>query len=310
MAQAFNTLSIVVPVYFEEAVLEMFYRRMIEALEPILNDFRLELIFVNDGSTDSSLEILQRLHMTDSRIKILNLSRNFGHQIAVTAGLDHAIGDLVVIIDADLQDPPEVILEMIDKWREGYKVVYGVRSRRKGESVFKLLTAKMFYRILGKLSDVKIPLDTGDFRLMDRVVVDALKNMREESRYIRGMVSWLGYRQIGIHYSRDPRYAGKTKYTLHKMIRFALNGITSFSEKPLVLAGWLGLFVTFLGFCLMIHILIGKLLHPESVVNGWASLMGIIIFFGGVQLMTIGIIGQYVGRIYREVKRRPLYLLE
>ena len=305
-----QTLSIVVPVYFEEQVLEVFYNRVVEALAPLKDEFQLELVFVNDGSKDRSQAILAELHGQDPRVKVLQLSRNFGHQIAVTAGVDHAGGDVVVIIDADLQDPPEVILAMLDKWREGFKVVYGVRTDRKGENAFKLVTAKAFYRIMGRLSDVAIPLDTGDFRLMDRTVVAGLREMREESRYIRGMVSWLGFQQCGVTYSRDPRYAGKTKYTLHKMVRFAFNGITSFSEKPLILAGWLGLLVTAGGFVFLLYILASKILRPWTVVSGWASLVAIVIFFGGIQLLSLGILGQYIGRIYREVKRRPLYVLE
>lgn len=310
MNTTLRTLSIVVPVYFEELVIETFYDRLLEALGPLAGEFQLEMVFVNDGSTDRTQEILTTLHQRDPRVKVLQFSRNFGHQIAVTAGLDHATGDIAVVIDADLQDPPEVILSMLAKWREGYQVVYGVRAERKGENAFKLVTAKAFYRILGRLSDVPIPLDTGDFRLMDRTVVEGLRGMREESRYIRGMVSWLGFRQCGVTYSRDPRYAGKTKYTLHKMVRFAFNGITSFSEKPLILAGWLGLIITAGGFIFLAYIIASRILRPWTVVSGWASLMGVVIFFGGVQLLSLGILGQYVGRIYREVKRRPLYVLE
>jgi len=303
-------LSIVVPVYNEEKVLHAFHAKASEALSIIEDRFAIEFVFVDDGSRDDSFRIMSELSKRDARIKPLKLSRNFGHQIAVTAGLDHAAGDIVVIIDADLQDPPEVILQMIEKWENGYAVVYGIRNRRKGESLFKLVTAKAFYRLIGKLSDTRMPLDTGDFRLMDREVVNALKSMREESRYIRGMVSWVGFHQCGVTYDRDPRYAGKTKYTLRKMLRFALNGITSFSEKPLILSGWIGLGVTMFGALLMLHILIGKLINPQSTVSGWASLMGVVIFFGGIQLLSLGILGQYVGRIYREVKRRPLYFLD
>lgn len=310
MAEPTQTLSVVVPVYFEEAVLEAFYERLCTALAPLAPEFQLELVFVNDGSTDRSLEILRSLHARDPRVKVLHFSRNFGHQIAVTAGLDHASGDAVVVIDADLQDPPEVIVQMLARWREGYKVVYGVRARRRGESVFKRGTAKLFYRLLGQLSDVRLPLDAGDFRLLDRAVVDALRRMPEESRYLRGMVSWVGYRQCGIPYVRDARYAGKTKYSLGKMFRFAFNGITSFSEKPLVLAGWMGVFATLTGFLYLIHVVAGKLLRPETVVSGWASMIGVVIFFGGIQLLFLGVLGQYVGRIYRETKRRPLYILE
>lgn len=303
-------LSVVIPVYFEEAVIEAFYQRVLVAFAPLAPEFDFELVFVNDGSTDRSLDILLRLRAKDPRIKVLHFSRNFGHQIAVTAGVDHAAGEVVAIIDADMQDPPEVILEMLGKWREGYKVVYGVRAERKGESAFKLLTAKWFYRILSHLSDVKIPLDTGDFRLMDRAVVEALRCMREENRYIRGMVSWLGFRQCGVEYSRDARFAGETKYPLRKMIRFALNGITSFSEKPLAFSAWFGCTVTLLGFAFLVRIVISKIRNPELLVGGWASLISVVLFFGGIQLLSLGILGQYIGRIYREVKRRPLYILE
>ena len=303
-------LSVVVPVYCEEAVLEAFHRRMATALGPIEAEFPWELIFVDDGSRDRTLEILLTLRGRDPRVKVLHFSRNFGHQIAVTAGLDHAAGEAVVIIDADLQDPPEVIPDMLAKWMEGYKVVYGVRRKRKGETAFKLITARCFYRFLGKLSDTPLPLDTGDFRLLDRQVVAQLNGLREESRYLRGMVAWLGFSQYGLPYARDPRYAGKTKYSLRKMVAFALNGITSFSERPLIFAGWFGFLVTFFGFALVAYIIISKLLHPAASVSGWASLMSIVLIFGGIQLLSLGILGQYVGRIYREVKRRPLYILE
>lgn len=304
------TLSLVVPVYCEEAVIGEFYRRTVAALTPAATGFDLELVFVDDGSSDRSLEILLALRERDPRVKILHFSRNFGHQIAVTAGVDHARDGVVVIIDADLQDPPEAVLRMIEKWREGYKVVYGVRAKRRGESLFKRFTAKLFYRIIGCLSDVRLPHDSGDFRLLDPAVVTALRSMREESRYVRGMVSWLGFRQYGLEYERDARYAGKTKYPLRKMIRFALNGIASFSEKPLIFAGYGGAVITLAGFAYLVHVVVGKILHPETTVSGWASLSAIIVFFGGIQLLSLGIIGQYVGRIYREVKGRPLYVIE
>jgi dolichol-phosphate mannosyltransferase len=310
MNQSKKHLSLVIPVYFEEAVIEAFYHRSVESLASLTEEFELEFLFVNDGSTDRSLEILLNLRQVDPRVKVIQFSRNFGHQIAVTAGVDHACGDVVVVIDADLQDPPDVILDMLIKWRDGYKVVYGVRIERKGENAFKLFTAKWFYRILGKLSDTKIPLDTGDFRLMDKAVVERLRDMREESRYIRGMVSWIGFKQCGVPYSRDPRFAGETKYPLNKMIRFALNGITSFSEKPLTFAAWFGTVVTFSGFVFLGFILIGKLRHPAQSVSGWSSLISVVLFFGGIQLLSLGILGQYIGRIYREVKHRPLYILE
>lgn len=310
MGEGRKVLSVVVPVYFEEAVVQEFHRRTMVALAPLETEFDLEFVFVNDGSTDRTLEQLLDLRSRDPRVKIIHFSRNFGHQIAVTAGVDYASGDIVVIIDADLQDPPEVILEMMAKWREGFKVVYGVRSERMGETAFKKITAKAFYRVIGKLSDVRIPMDTGDFRLMDRSVVEGLRQMREESRYLRGMVSWLGFRQCGVSYVRDARFAGTTKYPLRKMIRFALNGITSFSEKPLIFAGWFGFLATLAGFLFLLYILVSKILNPGASAAGWASLMAIILFFGGIQLLSLGVLGQDVGRIYREVKRRPLYMIE
>ena len=305
-----KVFSLVIPVYFEEAVLGTFYERLTVALAPLEPEFEVEFLFVNDGSTDRSLELLLAFRERDARVRVLHFSRNFGHQIAVTAGVDHARGDVVGIIDADLQDPPEVLLAMLAKWREGYKVIYGVRSERKGESAFKVVTAKWFYRLLGRLSDVSIPHDTGDFRLMDRDVVEALRGMREESRYLRGMISWLGFRQCGITFARDPRFAGETKYPLRKMIRFALNGITSFSEKPLVFSAWFGCGVTLTGFLFLAYVILGKLRHPGQSVDGWTSLISVVLFFGGIQLLSLGILGQYIGRIYREVKRRPLYILE
>jgi len=303
-------LSVVVPVYCEEAVVEAFYDRLAKALAPLEADFPWELVFIDDGSRDRTLELLLTLRSRDPRVKVLHFSRNFGHQIAVTAGLDHAAGEAVVVIDADLQDPPEVIPQMLAKWSEGYKVIYGVRRERKGETAFKLITARCFYRLLGKLSDTPLPLDSGDFRLLDRQVVAQLGGLREESRYLRGMVAWLGFSQYGLPYARDPRYAGKTKYSLRKMVAFALNGITSFSERPLIFAGWFGFLVTLLGFVLVAYIVINKLRHPTASVSGWASLMSVVLVFGGIQLLSLGILGQYVGRIYREVKRRPLYVLE
>jgi glycosyltransferase involved in cell wall biosynthesis len=303
-------ISVVVPVHFEEMVLEAFYERVVATFERVQQNVDFELLFVNDGSSDRSLQIMLALRERDPRLKVIHLSRNFGHQIAVTAGIDNAFGDAVVLIDSDLQDPPEVILEMLQKWREGYKVVYGVRSERRGESRFKLLTAQWFYRALDTMSEVKIPLDTGDFRLMDRVVVEGLREMREESRYVRGMVSWLGFPQCGVPYTRDARFAGETKYTLFKMMRFAMNGLTSFSESPLVVSAWIGAIVTLVGLASLVYIIVGKLLHPDALESGWASLMTTVIFFGGVQLLSLGVLGQYIGRVYREVKRRPLYVVE
>lgn len=303
-------ISVVAPIYFEEALIKEFYRRLKAVLSDLKDEFNHEMIFVNDGSKDRSLEELQTLRDQDDTVKIISFSRNFGHQLAITAGVDFAGGDVVVVIDADLQDPPEVIKEMIAKWREGYKVVYGQRMKREGENPFKLITAKLFYRLINKLSDIDLPLDTGDFRLMDRKVVLAYRQMREENRYIRGMVTWVGFNQCALSYKRDARYAGETKYTLRKMFAFALNGLTSFSEKPLRISSYLGFCVTAISCLLIVYLILGKFINPKLVVQGWTSTLLIIIFFGGVQLLTVGILGEYIGRIYREVKKRPLYVVE
>ena len=268
-----------------------------------------ELIFVNDGSKDKTLEILQNLAKEDSRIRVVNFSRNFGHQIAVTAGMDAANGDAVVLIDADLQDPPELINEMINLWINGYDVVYATRTKRLGESFFKLFTAKCFYRVLNFFSDTPIPLDTGDFRLMDKSVVNVLSNMPEHDRFIRGMVSWVGLRQISIPYLREERHAGKSKYPLKKMLAFAISGILSFSIKPLRLASWLGLGCAFLAFLLCLYTLFLKVFTNQTI-EGWTSIVLAILFIGGVQLLCLGILGEYVGRIYSHAKDRPLYIVD
>jgi dolichol-phosphate mannosyltransferase len=300
---------VIVPVYFEEEVLAEFYARTKAVLAGLADQYDHELLFVNDGSTDRSLSLLQGLAAADSRVGILDLSRNFGHQLAVTAGLDYAAGDAVVIIDADLQDPPEVIVEMLAKWQEGYKVVYGVRAKRDGESRFKLWTAALFYRLLQRLSDTKIPLDTGDFRLIDRQVADVVRHMHERTRYMRGLISWVGFRQFGLPYRRDRRFAGQTHYTVVHMIKLAMDGLTNFSEKPLFLAGYVGLLVTGLSLLLIAWLVIDKLLHPETLVTGWTSMLVAILFLGGVQLLSLGLLGQYIGRIFRETKGRPLYIV-
>lgn len=302
-------ISVVVPVYCEQEVLPEFYRRTHAMLAALPDGLSHELIFVNDGSTDRSLDVLTELQSKDPAVRIVDLSRNFGHQKAITAGIDHASGDAVVLIDADLQDPPEVIPQMIEQWRQGAHVVYGVRKRRPGESGFKLATAWAFYRLLNKLSDIRLPTDSGDFRLMDRLVVDALHEIREENRYLRGLIAWLGFTQVALPYDRDVRTAGESKYPLFKMIRLAVDGITGFSERPLR-------FATFLGFCVMaasalltIWAVVAHFIYPDTQ-RGWASLMVAILFLGGTQLLSVGILGEYIGRIYRESKRRPLYVVK
>jgi dolichol-phosphate mannosyltransferase len=302
-------ISVVCPVHCEEAGLREFYERTTAAMEAVLPAVDHELVFVNDGSTDDSLAIMRKLCEEDRRVRVLDLSRNFGHQLAITSGMDNARGDAIVVIDADLQDPPEVIASMVDKWRDGFKVVYGVRTAREGETGLKLLTAKLFYRLLRRLSDTELPVDSGDFRLLDRQVVDVLKDIREENRYVRGLVAWTGFSQAAVAYRRDPRYAGESKFTMRKMVRFAADAITSFSEKPLRLATQLGLLITTGTLLLALWIVGSHLLYPSRATPGFASTMVVILFLGGVQLLSIGLLGEYVGRIYRETKQRPLYVV-
>ena len=304
-----DLVSVVGPVFDEVEGVRAFYDRATAALETIEPRVRHELLFVDDGSTDGSLDVLRELAACDPRVRVLSFSRNFGHQIAITAGIDHAAGDAVVVIDTDLQDPPEVIAAMVNSWRTGNQVVYGIRSSRDGESWFKRSTAKAFYRVINRLSDVELPLDSGDFRLMDRRVVDALCDIREENRYIRGLVSWVGFKQAGVEYERDARHRGATKFSLRRMVRFAADGITSFSERPLRLAMQMGALTTVAGLALGVWIFVSKLLYPANSVPGFASVMLVLLFMGGVQLLSIGVLGEYVGRIYRETKRRPLYVV-
>ena len=301
-------ISLVIPCFNEEEVLHETLQRL-NALAASLQGCAVEFVFVDDGSRDKTRHILTQAALEDPRIKVIVFARNFGHQVAVTAGVDMASGDAVVLIDADLQDPPEVVLAMIEKWREGYDVAYGVRAERLGESRFKLLTAKWFYRLLNRISDISIPLDTGDFRLMSRRVVECLKAMPEQDRFIRGMVSWVGFRQIGIPYTRVPRFAGESKYPLRKMIRFSLDGILSFSTKPLRIAMTLGMASSLLALAGIAYVLYVRL-FTHSWVEGWAGMLCSILFLGGVQLIAIGILGEYVGRIYNASKRRPLYFID
>lgn len=298
-------LSVIVPIFNEELVIPELYRRLCQVLEQVEGGY--EILFVNDGSRDRSFEILAELATVDPHVRVINLSRNFGHQIAITAGMDHAAGDAVVIIDADLQDPPELIHEMLAKWREGYDVIYAIRKSREGETAFKKFTASFFYRVLARITNLNIPVDTGDFRLMSRQAVDSLNRIREKNRFVRGLVSWVGFRQTGVLFERQERFAGETKYPLKKMLKFALDGITSFSFFPLQLATYSGFVVSGCSFLVMLAILVRKVLNPSYGVTGWSSLMVAILFLGGIQLITMGIIGEYIGRIYDEVKQRPLY---
>ena len=301
-------LSVIVPCYDEEAVLAETHRRLTDVLERI-DGMEYEVIYVDDGSRDRTGQILCALQASDERVRVVRFSRNFGHQTAVTAGLEHAKGDAVVLIDADLQDPPEVIPEFVARWREGYHVAYGVRIDRPGETQFKLTTAKSFYRLLGRLSETKIPLDAGDFRLMDRQVVNALQSMPERDRFVRGMVAWVGFRQIPVPYRREPRFAGESKYPLFKMMRFALDGVTSFSVAPLHAATWIGFAASVLAMVGVVYALVLRL-FTNNWVTGWTALFIAVLFVGGTQLLALGVIGEYVGRIYAESKRRPLYVVQ
>jgi polyisoprenyl-phosphate glycosyltransferase len=300
-------ISIVVPCLNEQEVLRDTNRRLVAVLERLPQKF--ELIYVDDGSSDGTPEILRELQSFDERIRVVRFSRNFGHQMAITAGLEHASGDAVAIIDADLQDPPEVIADFVAKWMDGFDVVYGVRTEREGETAFKLWTAKLFYRLIGKLSDTEIPLDTGDFRLMGRRVVDALLAMPERDRFVRGMVSWLGFSQAAVPYRRAARTAGVTKFSVFKMMRFATDGIVSFSILPLRLATWVGFAASGIAILGILITVIERLMGVEGLVKGWASILVAVLFIGGVQLICMGIIGEYIGRIYGETKRRPLYVV-
>jgi polyisoprenyl-phosphate glycosyltransferase len=298
--------SLVVPIYDEAETIPELVRRLTDLFGKL--DGPAEVILVDDGSSDGSYELMLAAREADPRIKLLRLSRNFGHQIAVTAGLDVAAGNAVIVMDADLQDPPEVALELAARWRDGYDVVYAVREGREGETPFKRATASLFYRMFRRISDVDVPLDVGDFRLVDRRAVDAFRSMRESNRYVRGMFSWIGYRQVGVPYRRDERYAGETKYPLRKMLRFATDGIVSFSAYPLRLALNLGFIVSALSFLLGVVFLVSKFVGFYSV-PGIASIAVFVAFMGGIQLLLIGIMGEYVARIHDEVKGRPLYLV-
>lgn len=302
-------ISILSPVYNEENVLPELYRRVKGVMEQIGEPW--ELILVNDGSRDRSAEIIAQLHQQDERVKGLSFSRNFGFQVAVTAGLDHAQGEVVILTDADLQDPPELYPDMIAKWREGYDVVYGVRASREGETWFKLLTARLFYRLIYRITDINIPLDTGDFRLMNRRVVKAIRQMPERNRFLRGMVPWVGYKQIGIPYQRQARFAGESKFSsVRKMLPFALDAITSFSYFPLQLATYLGFVMAVISAVAILAVIVLRLIGPHPALTGQATTLVTVLFLGSVQLICLGIIGEYLGRIYDEVKGRPLYLVD
>lgn len=300
-------ISAIVPSYNEEKNVPLIYKRLTDTLSKISDKY--EIIFVNDCSKDSTLSVIKQISEEDSHVKYISFSRNFGHQIAVSAGLDMCKGKAVVIIDGDLQDPPELILEMYKKYQEGYKVVYAKRKTREGETWFKKATAKLFYRFLAAMTSIEIPVDVGDFRLIDKVIVNHLRNMPEKSKYIRGQISWIGYKQTFVEYHRDARLYGKTNYPLKKMLRLAFDGITAFSDKPLKMASAIGIISAILSLLAIVYALISYFIF-DSAVSGWTSLIISVLFIGGVQLITIGIIGEYIARINNDVRNRPLYIIE
>lgn len=300
-------ISVIVPIFNESEVLQAFHARSSAALARIPNT-AYELVYVDDGSRDDSYSQLAALAADDPRVRVVKFSRNFGHQIAITAGLDYAKGDAIVVIDADLQDPPEVIEQMVGKWREGYDVVYGRREKRAGESALKLVTAKAFYRVLTSITKIEIPTDVGDFRLISHRAAEHLRNMREKDRFVRGLVSWIGFRQTALLYKRDARHAGESKYPWRKMMRFALDGITSFSTVPLKLASWLGYAAAGIAFLYMLSVPVQKFF--DVTVPGFPTTVVAVLFLGGVQLICLGIIGEYIGRIFNEIKPRPMYIVE
>ena len=302
-------ISVVVPMYYEEEVAEECYKRTKNVLNE-LNNYEHEIIFVNDGSKDRTLEILEQIASNDRTVKVLSFSRNFGHQAAVQAGLKYTTGDAVVIMDADLQDPPELIKDMVKLWEDGNDVIYAKRKKREGESAFKLFTAKMFYKVLNGLSNVEIPKDTGDFRLADRKVIDVINSLPEHDKFLRGLFSWVGFKQTPIEYERKERFAGKTKYPLKKMIKLAKDGIFSFSAKPLKFVGGIGILSIFLSIAILVYSLISYKFGLNHLTAGWTSIMVTITFFTGVQLLSLYMIAEYISRIYEESKGRPVYIID
>ena len=303
-------ISLVIPMYYEEEVANECYNKVSNVLKGLEEKYDYEIIFVNDGSKDKTLEILEEIAKKDEKAKIISFSRNFGHQAAVTAGLKEVTGDAIIIIDADLQDQPELIPEMLELWEQGNEVIYGKRKTRKGESAFKLLTAKMFYKTLNALSDVEIPKDTGDFRLVDRKVVDVINSLPEHNKFLRGLFSWVGFKQKAYEYERQERFAGKTKYPLKKMLKLASDGIISFSTKPIKLVGALGILSIFISIIILIYALISYIFKLNDLSAGWTSIMVAITFFAGVQLLSLWVISEYIGRIYDEAKGRPQYIID
>ena len=302
-------VTLVIPMYYEEKVVQECYKRVKSNLEKLTN-YEHEIIFVNDGSKDKTLELLEKIAENDKCVKIISFSRNFGHQAAVTAGLKFITGDCAVIIDADLQDPPELIPDMVKEWEKGYDVIYGKRKKRDGESAFKLLTAKAFYQTLNKLSDIEIPKDTGDFRLADRKVIDVINSLPEHNKFLRGLFSWTGFKQEPLEYERKERFAGTTKYPLKKMLKLATDGILSFSIKPLKLVGGLGILSVVISIIILIYAILSFALKWNNITPGWTSIMCTLTFMGGIILISLWMMGEYIGRIYDEVRGRPQYVIE
>jgi dolichol-phosphate mannosyltransferase len=299
--------SIIAPIFNESGNIQELYRRLREVMDSTGEDW--EMILIDDGSTDDSVDLIRQYAAQDSRVKPVIFARNFGHQIAVTAGLDYSRGDAIVIIDSDLQDPPEVILDLISKWKEGYQVVYAIRSEREGEGWFKLFTASLFYRLISNITDVNIPLDAGDFRLLDRQVVNVLNQMREKHRFLRGMSSWVGFRQTGVPYRRAALQVGETKYPFRKMFRLAINAVTSFSYFPLQMATYIGFIAAGLSILAIPVVIAIRLWGTQTPLLGQATTLIAVLFLGGVQLISLGILGEYIGRLYDEAKGRPLYIV-
>ncbi len=303
-------ISVVIPMYYEEQVAEECYERVSKVLYDLRDNYDYEILFINDGSKDNTLSILENIAKEDSKIKVISFSRNFGHQAAVTAGLKFVTGDCVVIIDADLQDPPELIPDMVKEWEKGYDVIYGKRKKRDGESAFKLFTAKAFYQTLNKLSDIEIPKDTGDFRLADRKVIDVINSLPEHNKFLRGLFSWTGFKQEPLEYERKERFAGTTKYPLKKMLKLATDGILSFSIKPLKLVGGLGILSVVISIIILIYAILSFAFKWNNITPGWTSIMCTLTFMGGIILISLWMMGEYIGRIYDEVRGRPQYVIE
>jgi len=301
------TYSVVIPAYNEQETISETYKRLTGVMQGMGESY--ELIFINDGSKDRTAQIIASFCESDTSVRLINFSRNFGHMSAISAGMEYARGQAIFVIDADLQDPPEVFPEMAAKWKEGYHVVYGKRIKRKGESIFKKLSAKIFYRLLRSMTSVDLPPDTGEFRLIDRKVCDVVNKLPEKNRYIRGLVSWVGFKQIPVEYVREERFAGVTKYPLRKMIAFAMDAITSFSNKPLKLATMLGFFISLASF-IYILIVIYQRFFTDQTITGWASTIAVILFTQGIVLMILGLMGEYIGRIYTELQNRPNYIVQ